>query len=393
MRKFTGLYFLFSLVVWNATAQEPTELTVFENQPINFGGEKGDTLEVRRYQDGRLIFKKVEAPSFVKGTDVEIELRLKSAGDAWDKSGSVFVLPISETVTIEDVAKGIGSYPQNAGQEGYPGIKASDNYTPPLEVLRFMTPFGVGFYSKDSLLPNIRRRRPLYIPKWEEEVVWKQDVSQLENELTGDFIVGVWIDTWTAEGYEIDLSFNYTARPLNNPEVLPLVNTVYYAGQKLPDLFAYGDLEVDFKLEEPANNAKLYYITTGHGGHRGGDEFIKINNNLSFDGVEVLDIRPWRDDCASFRRFNPHSGVWKRRDTLQLPNKVGKIEDHVRQEEVASSDLSRSNWCPGSMVKPLVIDLGDLKKGNHHLRISIDGTPIEGDKLNHWLVSTYLVYD
>jgi len=45
------------------------------------------------------------------------------------------------------------------------------------------------------------------------------------------------------------------------------------------------------------------------------------------------------------------------------------------------------------MVLPYVIDLGDLPAGDYPLRIEIDGTPIDGDKLNHWLVSAYVTYE
>lgn len=54
----------------------------------------------------------------------------------------------------------------------------------------------------------------------------------------------------------------------------------------------------------------MKYIVTGHGGHSGGDEFVKKRNIVSVDGENVLDFIPWRDDCASFRRFNPGTGVW-----------------------------------------------------------------------------------
>lgn len=62
------------------------------------------------------------------------------------------------------------------------------------------------------------------------------------------------------------------------------------------------------------------------------------------------------------------------------------------EERIASSDLSRSNWCPGSSVKPMVVDLGDLKAGKHDLRIKIPATPIDKEKLNHWLVSAYITH-
>lgn len=94
---------------------------------------------------------------------------------------------------------------------------------------------------------------------------------------------------------------------------------------------------------------------------------------------------PWRDDCASFRRFNPTSGVWTEKTTW-------KGEDI--EERIASSDYSRSNWCPGSDVKPEIIELGTIEAGQHTFTFSIpEAQAIENDNINYWMVSAYLVYD
>ncbi|MBR3074497.1 MAG: hypothetical protein IKH11_01900 [Bacteroidales bacterium] len=67
-------------------------------------------------------------------------------------------------------------------------------------------------------------------------------------------------------------------------------------------------------------------------------------------------------------------------------------DDVIR--EIASSDLSRSGWCPGSQAEPHDVPLGELAAGMHRFTISIPGAqPIEGDKMNHWLVSAYLVWE
>ncbi|HMQ45094.1 MAG TPA: peptide-N-glycosidase F-related protein, partial [Mariniflexile sp.] len=221
------------------------------------------------------------------------------------------------------------------------------------------------------------------------------DITDLESLVTGTFYVGVWIDSWTAEGYEFDLELSYSDRKQIKASVLPLVNTIpYVGGQQLPDNFAHKDLEKTFTLKKEAKNVKLHYITTGHGGHSGGDEFIKIKNSVFLNNKLVLDTIPWRDDCASFRRFNPTSGVWLKKDSVSYINPKTKGYDLKEIEErIASSDLSRSNWCPGSSVKPMVVDLGNLKAGAYTLKIKIPATPVDGDKLNHWLVSAYLTYE
>lgn len=368
-------------------AQEPTTYHIFKNEPLNFNGKQGGDTAVQRFASGRIIYKKITVPKFKKGTDVTIKLTVRSNGDRWDKSGSCFVISDTSTISIVDVAKGKATFPKAS----FEGVKSTETYQPVVELLRFMTPFGVGHYS----VAEDKHRRPVYVPKWEKQVVWEQDISQLISLVSNTFYVGIWIDSWTSEGYSVDLSLAYSNRPLHKLKVLPLVNSVSYVnGQKLPDFFAHKPLEQQFTIPKGAKKVKLHYITTGHGGHSGGDEFTKIRNRVFVDNKLMLDTIPWRDDCASFRRFNPTSGVWLKKDSASYIDwKVKKYKVKEIEERIASSDLSRSNWCPGSSVKPMVIELKDVQAGKHTLKIAIDATEAVGDKLNHWLVSAYLTYE
>ncbi|MEO5789299.1 PNGase F N-terminal domain-containing protein [Gelidibacter sp.] len=383
--------FLFTTLC-SVNAQKPVNHTVFNKQPLNFGGEKGTDPEAVRLMDGRLVYKKVSIPTFAQGTDVSVKLTVRSNGDRWDKSGSCFVVSDPSKLSILSITEKDGKFPKDSYvDDKYAGFVNGKNYEPVVELMRFMTPFGVGHYSDNK----VKYRRPVYIPSWEKEVVWVTDITDLESLVTGTFYVGVWIDSWTAEGYDFDLELNYSNRKQQKVKVLPLVNTIpYVGGQQIPDNFAHNDLVETIQLKKDAKNVKLHYITTGHGGHSGGDEFIKLKNSVYFDNKLVLDTIPWRDDCASFRRFNPTSGVWIRKDSASYISPLtNKYEIKEIEERIASSDLSRSNWCPGSFVEPMVVDLGDLKAGAHAIRIKIPATPVDGDKLNHWLVSAYLTYE
>ncbi|MFD1163705.1 MULTISPECIES: PNGase F N-terminal domain-containing protein [Hwangdonia] len=369
-----------------------TVVQVFNKQPLNFGGEKGTDTEAHMLQSGRIVYKKVTVPNFPNGTDVSIKLTVRSNGDRWDKSGSCFVVADPKLISILDVSKGDKEFPQDSYKaENHAGIVSGETYQPVVELMRFMTPFGVGFYSDN----RVKYRRPVYIPSWEKEVVWEHDISQLKDLVSNTFYIGIWIDSWTAEGYNFDLQLSYSNRERKTLKVLPLVNSIPYVnGQPIPDIFAKEPLIHNFNMNKNAKNVKLHYITTGHGGHSGGDEFIKIKNSVYFDNALVLDTIPWRDDCASFRRFNPTAGVWIKKDSAAYYEyKTQKRAIKVIEERIASSDLSRSNWCPGSSVKPMVVPLGDLEKGEHQLKIKIPATPVDGDKLNHWLVSAYLTYE
>ena len=73
-----------------------------------------------------------------------------------------------------------------------------------------------------------------------------------------------------------------------------------------------------------------------------------------------------------------------------------RLLQHLKEveEPLASSDLSRSNWCPGSDVIPEEVALKDIQPGHHTLTVSIpEAAEVDGNKLNHWLVSAYLVWD
>lgn len=376
------------------------KISVFSRQHIQFLPNAKDSLlkvkNVQFYTDGRIVLKKIKLPEYQRNVNITAKISLQSNGDRWDKSGSCFMIPAESENHLLKVLKGTQKFPNtNDLYEHLKGMATTKNYKPAIEIMRFMTPFGVGFYSKKS------RRKPVYIPKWEDKVEWEEDVTQLASRLQGEVYIGVWIDTWTAEGYVVDVQLNYNestgpAHKQKTTHCEPLLNTVYYLGaQGYPDIFARKDMEVTFDAKERIKNATLYYTVTGHGGHSGGDEFVKKENKIYLNDNEVYSFIPWRDDCASFRRFNPTSGVWLKKDTANyLDFKARKYKQKVIEERIASSDYSRSNWCPGSNVPPVKIPLGSLAKGQQKFKFSIPKAQAkDGDKLNHWLISAYLVWE
>ena len=65
----------------------------------------------------------------------------------------------------------------------------------------------------------------------------------------------------------------------------------------------------------------------------------------------------------------------------------------IIEERIASSDYSRSGWCPGSNVLPTILELGPLKKGQHSITFSIPEAQETTENLfNFWNVSAYLIY-
>lgn len=376
------------------------DFVVFDKQLINFNPQENRTNlqdEIVKIDNGRIILKKLKLPAYSKFTRVTVEAEIISAGDPWDKTGSFFLIPASSKINfLTDNSSFKQLFKDSTDTDFFPGVVPVNGYEPAVEILRFMTPFGVGHFSND---PKLMMRKPVYIPKWEEKVTWTQDVTQLISELGGEVWVGAFVDVWTKEGYKFSakLKFEETKAkvyPKEETKVIPLVNTARYTDpQRLYDKFSRRSLTYQFAIPAGYRSAKLYYITTGHGGHNGGDEFVKKENIVTLNGEILYKEIPWRDDCASFRRFNPHSGVWTEKRTARVGNlKSGDTKEMEIDEFIASSDYSRSNWCPGSKVDPIILDIKNMKVGSNTITISIpEAQPEDGDKMNHWNVSAYLV--
>ncbi|MDD2243800.1 MAG: PNGase F N-terminal domain-containing protein [Dysgonamonadaceae bacterium] len=409
MKKLVSLCIIMVTILANLTAKDrtksPIQVKIFDNTPLLFNPtEYPDGVTQKEsliyLGNGRIALKKINIPKFKKYTEVEINVTLVSNGDAWDKSGSIFVIPKDSKINMLGIADNSAAYPQldSTKYEQLTGIVQGKDYKPTIELIRFMTPFGVGHFSRNNDSVSTKRR-PVFVDGWAENVSWKQDITDLLPLLEGEALIGVFIDTWTKEGYKIDVKLTFTESALSGDKkpklhVEPLVNTNFYLGQKHPDIFSRKDLEIPFNIPRNAKNVRLKYIATGHGGHSGGDEFRPQKNILKIDGNEVLNFTPWRTDCASFRRFNPTSGVWLQKRPMAYIGENGKRAEKEIEEPLASSDLSRSNWCPGSDVPPVEVDLNNISTGDHTFTISIpESHSINDNKLNHWLVSAYLIWE
>ena len=345
------------------------------------------------YGGGQYVFKKVTLPKQKINTKYEINVSVVSGGDRYDRAGSIFVLPVDKNNSLEDVVKG-----KKFASNEFTKIKSivpEGNFAPTVELMRFMTTFGIGFFSNDSL-----QRKPVYIPYWEKEVRWKEDISQFSTVLQGEVWIGVHIGNYTKGGHIVNATINLTPSELScdlpkNKIIVPILNTEPFGtNQGNDELFAYKDFQVEFNLPKGAKNPKLYYITTGHGGHGEGDEFVKKQNIVKVDSKKVIDFIPWRDDCASFRRFNPGTGVWlKKRKAPYIQDDKGTYAVKEIEEPIASSDLSRSNWCPGSNVPPMIVPL-ELNEGKHTAIFSIpEAQKNANGTSNHWMVSAYMMYE
>lgn len=344
---------------------------VFDQQTICFNGAKleGDLKDGIVYPaaGGTVVLKKVKLPENIKDRAVFVEVVQYSDGDAYDRTGSIFTIPVGKEQSFIDALKDLKSVPAfRSGDKSYPAIISTPGYDVPVELMRFFTGFGVRKYNYNKVPGQT----------WADSVLYKTEVTNLAQHLQGETWIGAYIGNWDAKGHRVSVKLKYypdgEGRQL---KALPLFNTVNYmeqAGQDYPTFMGGDSLRVKFTLKEDVKDARLYYLTTGHGGWGGGDEFNQKVNTVYVDGHKVISFIPWRDDCGTYRNWNPCSGNFS--------------------NGLSSSDLSRSNWCPGTVTNPEYIYVGDLKAGEHTVTVQIPQGAPEGGSISYWCLSGTLIY-
>lgn len=349
-----------------------TTINVFKDQIINFSSESKSNDSILRFANGTIAVRKIKIPEIKVGSQIFVDVTEQSNGDAYDRTGSFFIIPNNKTLSfldgLQNGAKTLPVYNNGNGKE-YQGVVATANYNPVVELMRFYTPFGVKQYN------NLQLKNKT----WAENVLYRQDVSDLRSLLSNQEVwIGINIGNYDKGGHKV--SANITIHDeeeskVPSTQIVPLFctnNIMEMAGQEYGTMFSSDKgLEVTFKLEKPMKNAKLRYITTGHGGWENGDEFVAKKNTILLDGKEAFSYTPWRQDCGSYRLSNPASGNFA--------------------NGLSSSDYSRSNWCPGTVTNPIFIDIGNLEAGTHSIQIKIPQGLPEGSSFSSWNVSGVLL--
>ena len=346
-------------------------IPVFSEQRICFNGaklpEEMNDQECYSAAGGTIILKKVKLPDYVANRTVFVEVAQYSDGDAYDRTGSIFLIPTDKKQSFLDALRDLNSVPAfHSGETDYHGLVSTDNYNVPMELMRFFTGFGVRSFNHNKVPGQ----------NWVDSVVYKSEVTPLIERLSGEAWIGAYIGNWDAKGHRLSLKLKYYPDEEHRVyKSIPLFNTVNYmeqAGQPYPIFMLNDSLKATFTLKEPVKNAKLYYVTTGHGGWGNGDEFNQKPNTIYLDGEKVITFIPWRDDCGTYRNWNPCSGNFS--------------------NGLSSSDLSRSNWCPGTVTNPEYIYLGDLDAGTHTITVKIPQGAPEGGSNSYWCISGTLIY-
>ncbi|MBB2149126.1 PNGase F N-terminal domain-containing protein [Pedobacter gandavensis] len=356
-------------------------VNIFHKEKISFGNKienpAADQSNVTyHFSGGTVILKKVKLPAVKAGQSVFAELIQNSNGDAYDRTGSVFMIPVDKSVSfLTALQNGLQHLPVYNSRNGkkYQGVVATDNYLPPLELMRFFTSFGVKHFNEQAKIKGYN---------WADSVIYKQDITVLSPRLQGEVWIGVFIGNYDKGGHTVSLNLNYYPGYDGEKEqekksfILPVFNTtnlMEMAGQEYGTMFDKDSLTVTIDVPAGLKNPRLRYLTTGHGGWGKGDEFVPKMNEIFVDGKRVYHFIPWREDCATYRFSNPSSGNFG--------------------NGLSSSDLSRSNWCPGTLTLPVEIPLENLTPGKHKLQVAIPLGKPEGTSFSSWNVSGVLIAD
>ncbi|WP_232516278.1 PNGase F N-terminal domain-containing protein [Chitinophaga caeni] len=352
-------------------------IDIFKEEQVSWGNKinnpEGEVMnQTYHFAGGTVIAKKVHLPEIKNGTSLFAKLTQHSNGDAYDRTGSVFVIPMDHSQDfLQALEKGIQHIPSFKGRNGktYQGMIATENYSPVLELMRFFTPFGVKHFNDRVKIKGYH---------WADSAVYKQEITELAPALQGDVWICVFIGNYDKGGHTVSLELNYypgwgdgdASKKYWLQPIFNTTNVMEMAGQEYGTLFDRDSLTVTVDIPEGLKNISLRYITTGHGGWGGGDEFNPKENQIFVDGERVYRFVPWREDCATYRTLNPVSGNFG--------------------NGLSSSDLSRSNWCPGTLTLPVTIYLHDLQPGKHTFKVAIPLGKPEGTSFSAWNVSGVL---
>lgn len=119
-----------------------------------------------------------------------------------------------------------------------------------------------------------------------------------------------------------------------------------------------------FVVPEDADDSRIILITSNHGANRGGEEYNRRDHFIYYDDELVMTYKPGRQSCEPYRARNTQkNGIYCRRD-----RETGQwVNEPYSDEEWQSF----SNWCPGDVIDTRLLMLGNVKKGEHKIRISV----------------------
>jgi len=172
-------------------------------------------------------------------------------------------------------------------------VAATADYRPPIELVRFFTPFGVRGFNDRRTVPGL---------VWQDSAFYKQEITRYLPLLRGEVWIGAFIGNYDRGGHRISLRLKYypetrELEPRESSEswISSVFNTLpimEMAGQQYGTMFDGDTLSVTVDIPEGLKSLQMVFITTGHGGWGEGDEFNPKLNELMVDGSRVWYMFP-----------------------------------------------------------------------------------------------------
>lgn len=147
----------------------------------------------------------------------------------------------------------------------------------------------------------------------------------------------------TSEGYDFGEFF-----------IMPLANKIDFNNYNATDVAGTSTRIISFAIDSTINEAAFHLITSNHGANAGGEEYVRRQHHVYFNGNEVLSYKPGGKSCEPFRQYNTQgNGIYG-------PN-----------PQSAAWWASWNNWCPGDKIPNRIIDLGTIEAGEHEFKITV----------------------
>ncbi len=315
----------------------PFTLTIF-NEVLYYDGYASTVNEpvpadIYRISNSKYVTKISENDLQKIGNKLNLEIVVKAACDNYDRIGNVFLSFINKGETYDQ-----------------------ENIISKIEVARFITPF------------MDKNKTPNEVPYSFEINNVAKILTDLEFKSKYDFwiefdIFGVpyaanaQIAGCAGKNYTFygSLKFITSEKEENNSQFLKSV-ACFDSLNNFKNTDAIGKTIRTFSIEVPSKltNAAIYLITSNHGSNAGGEEYIRRNHYVYFDGNLIATYKPGGKSCETFRQYNTQGN--------------GIYGANPRTE---SEWTSWNNWCPGDVIPIRVYDLGNLDAGNHTFKIEV----------------------
>lgn len=107
-------------------------------------------------------------PKF-SGAKIFLDLTEQSNGDAYDRTGTVFMISSNKKQSFFDALKTADVLPvfENGNGKNTKRCDCNSNYDPPIELMRFFTPFGVKQFNHIQLKGKL----------WRDAVHYRQEIT------------------------------------------------------------------------------------------------------------------------------------------------------------------------------------------------------------------------